>query len=183
VRHPQLITMKQNKYPRNYGAQNSALTISQKWWLTVLKIEISCSSMGRLSMHAWTIQFFSFWRGGGNKNFFVVFPCSQGVLRCPKMFPIAPEFYPIWFAQSSTPMYIIYKGEIQECTFVSILQLGVQRGASIGGMPNVSQKSGMIFFHFLAFLMCSHQVLDEHKYFQQMNFKAFACLFYLLLGF
>jgi hypothetical protein len=24
----------------------------------------------------------------------------------PKMFPIAPGFYPIWFAQSSSPMYI-----------------------------------------------------------------------------
>ncbi len=111
------------------------------------------------------------------------FPCFQAVPRCPKMFPIAPGFYPIWFAQSSTPLYIIYKGKTQGCTFDSILQLGVQRGASIGGMPNVSQKSGRIFFHFPPFLMCSHQVLNETKYFQQMNFKAFACLFYPLLGF
>jgi hypothetical protein len=37
-------------------------------------------------------------------------------------------------------MYINYKGEIQGCTFVFILQLGVQRCASIGGMPNVSKK-------------------------------------------
>jgi len=56
------------------------------------------------------------------------------------MFPIAPGFYPLWFAQSSTPLYINYKGEIQGCTFVFILRLGVQRGASIGGMPNVSKK-------------------------------------------
>jgi hypothetical protein len=56
------------------------------------------------------------------------------------MFPIAPGFYPMWFAQSSTPIYINYKGEIQGCTFVFILQLGVKRGASIGGMPNVSKK-------------------------------------------
>jgi hypothetical protein len=28
----------------------------------------------------------------------------------PKMFPIAPQFYPLWFAQSSTPMYINFKG-------------------------------------------------------------------------
>ncbi len=35
----------------------------------------------------------------------------------PKMFPIAHGFYPMWFAQSSTPMYINYKGKIQGCTF------------------------------------------------------------------
>jgi hypothetical protein len=58
----------------------------------------------------------------------------------PKMFPIAPGFYPVWDAQSSTPLYINYKVEIQGCTFVFILQLGVQRGASIGGMPNVSKN-------------------------------------------
>jgi hypothetical protein len=56
------------------------------------------------------------------------------------MFPIAPGFYPVWDAQSSTPLYINYKVEIQGCTFVFILQLGVQRGASIGGMPNVSKN-------------------------------------------
>jgi hypothetical protein len=56
------------------------------------------------------------------------------------MFPIAPGFYPLWFAQSSTPLYINYKGEIQGCTFVFILRLGVQRGGSIGGMPNVSKN-------------------------------------------
>jgi hypothetical protein len=57
-----------------------------------------------------------------------------------KMFPIAPGFYPIWFAESSTPLCINQKGEGQGCTFVSILQLGVQRGASIGGMPNIPKK-------------------------------------------
>jgi hypothetical protein len=42
------------------------------------------------------------------------------------------QFYPIWFAQSSTFMYINWKGRLLGTTFVSILQLGVQRGASIG---------------------------------------------------
>ncbi len=42
---------------------------------------------------------------------FVVFRCSHGVPKMfPKMFPIAPQFYyPIWFAQSSTLMYINWK--------------------------------------------------------------------------
>jgi hypothetical protein len=30
----------------------------------------------------------------------------------PKEFPIAPQFYPIWFAQSSTLMYINWKGRL-----------------------------------------------------------------------
>jgi hypothetical protein len=40
-----------------------------------------------------------------------LFPmCSQHVPKLfsnvfLKMFPIAPRFYPIWFAQSSTPLY------------------------------------------------------------------------------
>ncbi len=55
----------------------------------------------------------------------------------PKMFPIAPGSYPIWFAQSSTPIIYTKQDEIQGLTFVSILQLGVQRGAYIGGMPKV----------------------------------------------
>jgi hypothetical protein len=29
----------------------------------------------------------------------------------PKVFPIAPGFYPIWFAQSSTPLYVNKKDE------------------------------------------------------------------------
>jgi len=41
-----------------------------------------------------------------------------------EMFPIAPWFYPILFAQSSTLMYINWKGGLWENTFVSILQFG-----------------------------------------------------------
>jgi hypothetical protein len=49
-------------------------------------------------------------RGQGEGDFYF-FPCSHQVLKMfsnvfPKMFPIAPGFYPIQFAQSSTPMYI-----------------------------------------------------------------------------
>jgi hypothetical protein len=53
----------------------------------------------------------------------------------PKTFPIARQFYPIWFAQSSTFMYLNWKGGLLESTFVSILQLRVKRGASIGECP------------------------------------------------
>jgi hypothetical protein len=63
--------------------------------------------------------FFFFMRGG--EGFFgsfspvpKVFPWDSPppppikFLRClfPKMFPITPWFYSIWFAQSATPMYI-----------------------------------------------------------------------------
>jgi hypothetical protein len=47
---------------------------------------------------------------------------------------------PCDFAQSSTNMYINRKGKIEGSTFVSILQLGVHRGESIGGKPNVPKK-------------------------------------------
>jgi hypothetical protein len=52
--------------------------------------------------------------------------CSQRILKFPKcsqmhsMFPVAPGFYPLWFAQSSTPMYRNEKGEIQVYTFLII---------------------------------------------------------------
>jgi hypothetical protein len=98
--------------------------------------------------------FFSFWAWGGG-NYFLSFPsllpmCSQHVLIMfpwgspsshevpqvpklfPRAFPIAPQFYPIWFAQSSTLMYWNWKGRLFRNAFASILHLGVQRGASIG---------------------------------------------------
>jgi len=53
--------------------------------------------------------------GGGIGGVFVFPTCSQCVPIMfsnvfPKMFPIAPGFYPIWFAQSSTPLYLNQKG-------------------------------------------------------------------------
>ncbi len=56
---------------------------------------------------------FSFLKAGDmDFLFFPLFPiCSHQVLKVfsnafPKMFPIAPGFYSIWFAQTSTPLYI-----------------------------------------------------------------------------
>jgi hypothetical protein len=46
-------------------------------------------------------------KGAGEQGFLVFFPCSQSVPNVfPKMIPIAPGFYPIWFAKSLTPLYI-----------------------------------------------------------------------------
>jgi hypothetical protein len=69
----------------------------------------------RLNMHPRGVQFFSFWRG--SVVIFLVFhipnvlpSCSHGIPQVPKlflnMFPIPPQVYHIWFAQSSTPIYI-----------------------------------------------------------------------------
>jgi hypothetical protein len=98
------------------GPQNSAPSISlgEKWQRAVLKIKISCCQ----------------WEGWAcihelSSCFPLVSMCSHQVLKAfsssqmcsAKMFPIARGFYLIWFAQSWTPMYINWKGEIQGSTF------------------------------------------------------------------
>ncbi len=82
---------------------------------------------------------FALFEGAGKRDFFP--PCSQCV-PITQSVPNSTGFYPIWFAQSSTPLSISKKGILYGSTFVSILQLGVQRGAFIGGMPNVPKKIG-----------------------------------------
>jgi hypothetical protein len=69
----------------------------------------------RLNIHSRGLQFFSFWRGREGiflVSFYIpnVLPsCSHVIPQVPKlflnMFPIAPQVYDIWFAQSSTPIY------------------------------------------------------------------------------
>jgi len=49
-----------------------------------------------------------------------------------KMFPIAPQLYPLWFAQSSILMYINWKCMLNGSTFVSILQLGSKKVLLLG---------------------------------------------------
>jgi hypothetical protein len=79
--------------------------------------------------------------------FFPLFPsCSQRVLssQCvpnyiSNMSPIALGFYPIWFAQSSTPLYINKNGKSRGGHLL-YFATRVQRGASIGGMHNVPIK-------------------------------------------
>jgi hypothetical protein len=71
--------------------------------------------MGRLSLHSKCLDFFSFkfWMGGGGGFFFPfsfvpnMFPSSsQWVPKIPNVFPIAPRFDPICFAQ--TPPLLTY---------------------------------------------------------------------------
>jgi hypothetical protein len=104
--------------------------------------------MGRLSMHTWWALCFPFLGGVVGVFFLCVFlPCSQCVPNMfsacslevrqvptllPKVFPIAPQFYPIWFAQSSALMYIYWKGRLQGTTFVFILQLGSKEVLPLG---------------------------------------------------
>ncbi len=67
--------------------------------------------------------------GGRGKWFFEFFPCYQCVLitfpnMFHKMLSIAPQFYPIWFAHSSTPMYTNWKDKTLSSTWTFVLQLG-----------------------------------------------------------
>jgi hypothetical protein len=58
----------------------------------------------------------------------------------PKMFPIAPQFYPLWFAQSSTLMYINWKGTLNLGTFVSNLHLGSRESCFYWKVSNVPKN-------------------------------------------
>ncbi len=59
---------------------------------------------------------------------------SKGSPTVPNTFPIAPQIYPIWFAQSST--FMIYKLKRWTCfwvsAFVSILRLGSKEVLLLG---------------------------------------------------
>ncbi len=132
VKHPQLINMKQkNKYPQIYnGGVNPlmshslcpfAISPGQNWWQTTLEIKVSCNQWKGSTCTLQGSSFFLFGGGGLERYFFVffhvpnVFPmCSHHVPQVPKLFPktfpIAHQFYPIWFAQSSTLMYVNWKG-------------------------------------------------------------------------
>jgi hypothetical protein len=93
--------------------------------------------MGRLSMHSWTIQFFVFFcLQGPGRGIFCVFPWFSMILMMfrqefpnvfPRMFPIAPGFYPIWFAQSSHG-YKLTRWNLGEC-ICFYFATGIQRGA------------------------------------------------------
>jgi hypothetical protein len=68
---------------------------------------------------------FSFWGGVEWRELFLSLfsSCSHQIAQVPnlfpKAFPIAPQYYPIWFAQSSTLMYINWKRWNQEKWFPS----------------------------------------------------------------
>jgi hypothetical protein len=74
------------------------------------------------SPHVWKIvdpqKAFECWKYKSNNTFFLFVPNGSHhvplrflkFLSCSKTFPIAPHFYPIWFAQSSTLMCINWEG-------------------------------------------------------------------------
>jgi hypothetical protein len=74
----------------------------------------------------------------GEKDF-LFFPLIPKLF--PNIFPtmfqmVTPQFYPIWFAQSSTPMYINCKDGIQGQAHLFLsCKWGSKRGASIGACP------------------------------------------------
>ncbi len=85
-------------------------------------------------------------------SFFALFPlfpmCSHHLFMrfskfpscSPKTFPIAPQFYCTWFAESSTLMYINWNGGPFGSTFDSIWV--VQRGTLLLGSAQCSKKIG-----------------------------------------
>jgi len=75
VRLPQLINMKQNKYPQFIMEVGCSLQAGQKWWQTLLEREISCSQWEGPSMHPSCLAF-SNWVVGG---FFFIFPWFPNV--------------------------------------------------------------------------------------------------------
>ncbi len=95
-------------------------SLSQKWWWTILEIEISCSQWeGSACTQSALILFLLSFGGGGGGGVFSFFLCSQHVpckfwmgshqilnmfpgfpMCSPRVFPIAPHFNPICFAQS-----------------------------------------------------------------------------------
>jgi hypothetical protein len=78
----------------------------------------------------------------GGAGFFCLFGSnvfssySHGLPQAPKLFPktfpITPQFYTIWFAQSSILMYINWKSGPKGNTFVSILWLGFKEVFLVG---------------------------------------------------
>ncbi len=108
-----------NKFLVSTLVYNGGISLGQKWWWTVLDIEISCSQWEGSACIQNALIFFllSFGFGGGrifsfslcsqhvpfkfqmgsnqNPNRFHMFPmCS------PRVFPIAPRLNPVCFAQS-----------------------------------------------------------------------------------
>ncbi len=141
------MTNQVNRYP---SSSKKGISLGKKCWWTCLVRKISCSQWECWEcIHALS-NYFLFEKAKGQKNFlfFSLFSilCFYHVPKMfsnifPKMFPIAPWFYPILFAQSSTPMYINWKGGLWGNTFVSILQLGSQEVLpSKGIMPQCSKK-------------------------------------------
>lgn len=96
--------------PTNCARANS---LREKWWQTFLEIKVSCSQgEGSTCTHERFNILLLEGEKRGHCYFFPLVPnvflsCSHEVLKLfPNTFAIAPQIYHIWFAQSSTPIYI-----------------------------------------------------------------------------
>ncbi len=121
--HPQLINMKQNN---TYSPFKMGALMSSKFCpCKQPRSKMVHASNGKAQHALIMCPVFSFWGWGGGSYFlfFFLFPKLL-----PKVFPIAPQFYPIWFAQSST-LKQVYKlkrpgatenvFQIEKCIFSS----------------------------------------------------------------
>ncbi len=129
-----------NKYPQFYNG--GIISPGQKWCQTILEIEISCSQWKGLNMHSKCLDFFSFmlWVEGGGRIFIkksfvpTMFPSSSQCVpirfpMCsPRVFPIAPRYNPICFAQSP-PIFTYIGGPNGKAILLSIESSSL--GASI----------------------------------------------------
>jgi hypothetical protein len=122
---------------------------AQMWWPTVLGIEISCSqwegsacTQSALICFLWSLGL----EGGGEGRIFIFFICSQPVpfkfpmgshqvpnmfirfpMCFPRVFPIAPRFNPLCFAQSPPLLNYIDgpKGQALHLSIESSKNLGI----------------------------------------------------------
>jgi len=130
----------------------SAPLIWPKQRQTILEIKVSCSQWeGSACTHEGS-SFFSFGEGGGRGKGSFVFLCaqcvpissSQRVNQVPKLFlktfPIAPQIYPIWFAQKfNSHLYKLKRYALVKyiCLYFAT---GIHRCASIGECPMFQKK-------------------------------------------
>ncbi len=130
--------------------QNSASAISpsQKWWPTILEIEISCSQWEGSACTYERSSFSLFERG--NRDFFCFVPLFPmysikfwSSSQIPIVFPITPRFYAICFAQSSTPLDIIKKIKFKGAHLSLLCNKGFKEVLLLGACPNVPKELPM----------------------------------------
>ncbi len=109
--------------------------------------KISCSQgEGLICIHQFSLVVFYCKKEGEILFYFLFSMCAHHVPKVflnifLKMFPIAPWFYSIWFAQSLIPMYINWKGGLWAKEYIYFyFAIEVQRGAPIGECPVILKQ-------------------------------------------
>jgi hypothetical protein len=124
------------------------------WWHVAVLSEPSTSKWLLMRGPVLSFSFFFFWG--------VAMPwSSQRVLQVlklfTKMFPIAPHLYPIWFAQSSTLMYINVKGGPHGAHLFHFA-IGSPKRVLLWAMPNALKKlaTGQSIWPHFGKMKCEH---------------------------